>query len=76
MFFLVLSQFFIMSSAVQSVLLQDAQEIQSLFFKLPANNIFISGPSGSGKTEFVKKMIDYKEDLFNILPQRIVWCYK
>ena len=75
MFFLVLSQFFIVSSAVQSVLLQDVQEIQSLFFKHPAN-IFISGPSGSGKTEFVKKMIDYKEDLFNILPQRIVWCYK
>lgn len=51
------------------------QGIGSLFFKHPAN-IFISGPSGSGKTEFVKKMIEYKEDLFDILPQRIVWCYK
>ena len=39
-------------------------------------SIFISGPSGSGKTEFVKKMIEYKEDLFDIQPQQIVWCYK
>ena len=39
--------------------------IGSLFFKHPAN-IFISGPSGSGKTEFVKKLIQYKEDLFDI----------
>lgn len=55
--------------------LDDNRDIRSLFFKHPAN-IFISGPSGSGKTEFVKKLIDYKEDLFDILPQRIVWCYK
>ena len=47
------------------------QDIGSLFFKHPAN-IFISGPSGSGKTEFVKKMIEYREDLFDILPQQIV----
>ena len=51
------------------------QDIGILFFKHPAN-IFISGPSGSGKTEFVKKMIEYREDLFDILPQHIVWCYK
>lgn len=51
------------------------QDIGSLFFKHTAN-IFISGPSGSGKTEFVKKMIEYKEDLFDIQPQQIVWCYK
>ena len=47
------------------------QGIGSLFFKHP-DNIFISGPSGSGKTEFVKKMIEYREDLFDILPQQIV----
>ena len=51
------------------------QYIGSLFFKHTAN-IFISGPSGSGKTEFVKKMIEYKEDLFDIQAQQIVWCYK
>ena len=55
--------------------LDSNQDIRSLFFKHPSN-IFISGPSGSGKTEFVKKMIEFKEDLFDILPQRIVWCYK
>ena len=50
--------------------LDSKQDIGSLFFKHPSN-IFISGPSGSGKTEFVKKMIEFKEDLFDILPQRI-----
>ena len=55
--------------------LDSNQDIGSLFFKHPSNN-FISGPSGLGKTEFVKKMIEFKEDLFDILPQRIVWCYK
>ena len=47
--------------------LDSNQDIGSLFFKHPSN-IFISGPSGSGKTEFVKKMIEFKEDLFDILP--------
>ena len=51
------------------------QDIGGLFFKHTAN-IFISGPSGSGKTEYVKKMIEYKVDLFDIQPQQIVWCYK
>ena len=37
-------------------------------FKHPSN-IFISGPSGLGKTEFVKMMIEFKVDLFDILPQ-------
>ena len=55
--------------------LDSNQDIGSLFFKHPSN-IFISGPSGSGKTEFDKRMIEFKEDLFDILPQRIVWCYK
>ena len=47
--------------------LDSNQDIGSLFFKHPSN-IFISGPSGSGKTEFVKKIIEFKEDLFDILP--------
>ena len=55
--------------------LDSNQDIGSLFFKHPSN-IFISGPSGSGRTEFVKMMIEFKVDLFDILPQRIVWCYK
>ena len=52
-----------MSSSVQSLLLQDLQEIQSLFFKHPAN-CCISGPSGSGKTEFVKKIDRLQERSF------------
>ena len=28
------------------------------------------------KTEFVHKLIDYRKDLFNIEPERVVWCYK
>lgn len=47
----------------------------TLLFQHPCN-IFISGPSGSGKTQFVKRLIEYKEDLFQIVPQQIVWCYK
>lgn len=47
----------------------------SLLFQHPCN-IFISGPSGSGKTQFVKQLIEYKENLFQLVPQRIIWCYK
>ena len=36
--------------------------------------MFISGPSGSGKTQFVKKVLEYKSDLFQVVPERIVWC--
>ena len=47
----------------------------SLLFNHPCN-FFICGPSNSGKTQFVKKMIEYKENIFDIIPQKIVWCYK
>ena len=47
----------------------------SLLFQHPCN-IFISGPSGSGKTQFVKKVIEFKDSLFQLVPQHIVWCYK
>ena len=49
--------------------------VQSILFQHPCN-IFITGPSGCGKTEFVHKLIDYRKDLFNIVPERVVWCYK
>ena len=70
--FVIFSQ---LTMALSTHQLDSNQDIGSLLFKHPSN-IFISGPSGSGKTEFVKKMIEFKEDLFDILPQRIVWCYK
>ena len=72
MFFVIFTQ---LDMALSTHQLDSNQDIGSLFFKHPSN-IFISGPSGSGKTEFVKKMTEFKEDLFDILPQRIVWCYK
>ena len=50
-------------------------DVQSILFQHPCN-IFITGPSGCGKTEFVHKLIDYRKDLFNIEPERVVWYYK
>ena len=48
---------------------------RGLLFKHPSN-FYICGPSQSGKTEFVKKLIDHKELMFDIPPQQIVRCYK
>ena len=48
----------------------------SLSIKKHPCNIFITGPSSCGKTEFVHKLIDYRGDLFNIVPERVAWCYK
>ena len=62
--FVIFSQ---LDMALSTHQLDSNQDIGSLFFKHPSN-IFISGPSGSGKTEFVKKMIEFKEDLFDIYP--------
>ena len=70
--FVIFSQ---LAMAISTHQLDSNQDIGSLFFKHPSN-IFSSGRSGSGKTEFVKKMIELKEDFFDILPQRIVWCYE
>ena len=47
----------------------------TLLFHHPCN-IFISGPSGSGKTQFVKRLIEYKADVFETVPLQVVWCYK
>ena len=55
--------------------LQPHIDANHLLFKHPAN-IFISGPGSSGKTQFVKKLIEFKDELFNIVPENIVWCYK
>ena len=43
-------------------------DVQSILFQHPCN-ILIAGPSGCGKTEFVHKLIDYRKDLFNIVPE-------
>ena len=50
-------------------------DVQSILFQHPCN-IFFIGPRGCGKTEFVHKLIDYRKDLFSIVPERVVRCYK
>ena len=35
----------------------------------------ICGPSGSGKTELIKRLILHKNEMFDIVPKRIVWFY-
>ena len=50
-------------------------DARGLLIKHPSN-FYICGPSQSGKTEFVKKLIEHKELMFDIPPQQIVWCYK
>ena len=47
----------------------------TLLFRHPCN-LFISGPSGSGKTHFVKRLIEYRDNVFQPVPTHIVWCYK
>lgn len=57
------------------IIIETSMEESSLLFQHPSN-IFISGPSGSGKTQFVKKLIEFKTDVFQTVPQQVVWCYK
>lgn len=33
------------------------------------------GPSGSGKTTFLGNRITKKNDIFNVLTDRFIWCY-
>ena len=35
----------------------------------------ISGMTGSGKTEFMKKIIKYRDQLFETKIEKIIWCY-
>ena len=45
-----------------------------LRLKVPFNMI-VSGPTQSGKTTLVKKMIRFKNDMFDRPPKHIVYCY-
>ena len=45
------------------------------YFKHPVR-VVVSGPSASGKTEFIKKVIDYKNDLFTTPVNRVIFVYK
>ena len=35
----------------------------------------VAGPSHSGKSTFVLKLLDHREQAFDIPPKRVVWCY-
>lgn len=36
----------------------------------------VAGPSKSGKTEFVKKLIQWRQELIDVPPHKIVWVYR
>ena len=44
------------------------------YFNIPA--IFLSKVQAGVEKQFVHKLTDYRKDLFNIVFERVVWCYK
>jgi hypothetical protein len=50
-------------------------DLTSLLFKHEFTAI-VAGPSKSGKTEFVKKLIQWRNILIDIPPEKIVWVYR
>lgn len=49
-------------------------KINSFIFCSPCT-ISISGATSSGKTSFVKKLIEYKDIVFQNPPEKIIYCY-
>ena len=43
-------------------------------FKAPTT-LCLSGVTQSGKTTWIKKLIEYKKDMFDVPPTKIVYCY-
>lgn len=46
----------------------------TLPFEHPST-IVLSGPSSSGKTWFTKKLLQYRNEMFSKVPNRVIWCY-
>ena len=45
-------------------------------FRLKCNRtLCIVGPSHSGKTHLTLQLLDHRQQLFDCVPQRVVWCY-
>ena len=45
-------------------------------FRLKCNRtLCIVGPSHSGKTHLTLKLLEHRQQLFDCVPQRVVWCY-
>jgi MoxR-like ATPase len=36
--------------------------------------VLLSGASGSGKTHFISQVIEHREELFEFMPQKIIFC--
>ena len=48
----------------------------SMDFRLKSDRVMcVSGPSQSGKTQFVLKLLEQKEELFENPLNKILWCY-
>lgn len=46
------------------------------FPKLQTPFTFVSaGPTGSGKTFFIRELLNHKENMFSIVPDKVVWFY-
>ena len=43
-------------------------------FKLPFS-MLLSGSSGAGKTTFVKRLLVNIDQMFDQIPEKIIWCY-
>jgi len=45
-------------------------------FRLRCNRTMcVVGPSHSGKTTFVLNLLENRQELFDCIPQRVIWCY-
>lgn len=52
-----------------SSLIMDFPKLQHPF------TMVISGPTGCGKSYFVRDLIRFKEEMFSVIPDKIVWFY-
>ena len=59
-----------MSSHVQTL-----EDLSAFVFKHEFTMV-VAGPSRSGKTEFVKQLVQYKDEVISPPPQKVVWCYR
>lgn len=45
-------------------------------FRLHCNRTMcVVGPSHSGKTTFVLNLLDHRNEIFDCMPNRVIWCY-
>lgn len=54
---------------------QTLDDLSAFVFKHEFTMV-VAGPSRSGKTEFVKQLVQYKDEVIYPPPQKVVWCYR